>query len=105
MTKAYDICPQMRVGNEASQAMLILGQDRMSRLATCLEAAVHFQLDAASAESLIAKQIEGIRAYWASVAQEAGLSEIEQGILRGRVFFNPYIFEDAPERLQAMQPD
>jgi serine/threonine-protein kinase HipA len=105
LTKAYDICPQMRAGNEASQAMLILGQDRMSRLATCLEAAVHFQLDAASAESLIAKQIEGIRAHWPSVAQEAGLSEVEQGILRGRVFFNPYIFEGAPERLRAMERD
>ena len=39
LTPAYDICPQSRSGNVASQAMLIVGDNRTSTLATCLEAA------------------------------------------------------------------
>src|SRR5690554_6511118 len=29
LTPAYDICPQNRTGNEATQAMLITGENRM----------------------------------------------------------------------------
>ena len=34
LTPAYDICPQSRTGNEASQAMLITADSRRSTLAT-----------------------------------------------------------------------
>jgi len=44
LTPAYDICPQGRTGNEASQAMLISGNNNMSQLKSCLEAANHFLL-------------------------------------------------------------
>ncbi|WP_197743333.1 type II toxin-antitoxin system HipA family toxin [Desulfosarcina ovata] len=37
MTPAYDICPQGRAGNEASQAMLIAGNNNLSQLKTCLQ--------------------------------------------------------------------
>lgn len=103
LTPAYDICPQNRSGNEASQAMLIVGEDRRSRLATCLDAAPSFQLDAAAAEDIIARQIRALRAAWEEVATEAKLSEIERTLLGQRIFLNPYIFEDAPPRLQALQ--
>src|SRR5690606_20000377 len=32
LTPAYDICPQARTGNEASQAMLIAGEKRLSKI-------------------------------------------------------------------------
>ena len=41
---AGDICPQGRAGNEATQAMLIVGSNRMSQLKVCLDAAPLFQL-------------------------------------------------------------
>jgi len=44
LTPAYDICPQPRKGNEASQAMLIAGGNRMSQVASCLDAAPAFHL-------------------------------------------------------------
>jgi serine/threonine-protein kinase HipA len=44
LTPAYDLCPQGRTGNEASQAMLISGQNRMSHLNSCLDAAPQFLL-------------------------------------------------------------
>lgn len=103
LTPAYDICPQNRSGNEASQAMLIVGEDRMSKLSTCLDAAPSFQLDAASAEALIARQIRSLRAAWDEVTAEARLSPIERALLEQRIFLNPFIFEGAPPRLQALQ--
>lgn len=103
LTPAYDVCPQNRSGNEASQAMLIVGEDRRSRLATCIDAAPSFQLDAEAAEDLIARQIQALRSSWARVAVEAQLSEVERALLSQRIFLNPFIFEGAPPRLQAMQ--
>ena len=42
LTPAYDICPQGRTGNEASQAMLIYGNNNLSQLKTCLECCSQF---------------------------------------------------------------
>ncbi|HYW92002.1 MAG TPA: type II toxin-antitoxin system HipA family toxin [Gammaproteobacteria bacterium] len=100
LTPAYDICPQSRTGNEASQAMLIVDDKRMSTLATCLEAAPNFQLGRKAAEDMIAAQIEVIRTGWDDACQEAELSEVERNLLGRRMFFNPYIFEGAPGRLR-----
>lgn len=99
LTPAYDICPQNRTGNEASQAMLITGDQRLSTLAACLEAAPHFQLDAKVAEEAAARQIDAIRTGWAEVCEEAALSEIDRTLLGTRLFLNPFIFEGAPESL------
>ena len=103
LTPAYDVCPQNRSGNEASQAMLIVGEDRRSRLATCVDAAPSFQLDAKAAESLIARQIRAVRSSWEQVAVEAQLSAVDRALLSQRIFLNPFIFEGASPRLQAMQ--
>ena len=99
LTPAYDLCPQNRTGNEASQAMLITGDDRMSRLTTCLAAAPNFLLDTRAAEGLIADQIEQLHAAWPEVAEEAALTKIDRAVLTGRVFLNPFVFEGASPRL------
>ena len=98
LTPAYDICPQNRTGNEATQAMLITGEDRRSRLATCLTATPHFQLSAEAAKKLIADHLKRLFDAWAQVAKEARLSEIDHHLLCGHIFLNPSIFEDAPAR-------
>ena len=98
LTPAYDLCPQNRTGNEASQAMLITGENRMSRLTTCLEAAPNFLLDTREAEDLIADQIERLHAAWPEVAEEAALTKIDRAVLAGRAFLNPFVFEGAPPR-------
>ena len=99
LTPAYDLCPQNRTGNEASQAMLITGDDRMSRLTTCLAAAPNFLLDKRAAEDMIAVQIERLHAAWPEVAEEAALTKIDRALLAGRAFLNPFVFEGAPPRL------
>ena len=102
LTPAYDICPQNRTGNEASQAMLIAGNNRMSQLSSCIEAAPHFLLDRESAEKVIAAQIEALCAAWPEVCAEADLNMVERKLLAGHIFLNPFIFEGAPERLGAL---
>ena len=99
LTPAYDICPQNRAGNEATQAMLITGEDRMSRLATCLTAAPNFLIDVKMAEDLIADQIDLMQAAWPEIAEEASLTKIDRALLVGRIFLNPFAFEGAPARL------
>lgn len=99
LTPAYDICPQARAGNEAGQAMLIVDQQRQSTLACCLDAAVHFQLDRAAAEQLIARQIDAIHDHWKDACETAALSEVERRLFAQRMFLNPFAFEGAPTRL------
>ncbi|WP_200907029.1 type II toxin-antitoxin system HipA family toxin [Desulfatitalea tepidiphila] len=94
LTPAYDICPQGRTGNEASQAMKISGENNLSQLKSCLEAAHHFLLSNEDAMSVSARIEHGIRKYWDSVCEEAQLSEIDKKRLWNRQFLNPFAFEE-----------
>lgn len=93
LTPAYDICPQGRAGNEASQAMLITDDNRMSKLSVCLSAAPKFQLNEAEAKEIIDRQEHAIKESWSKVCDEAKLTKTERKLLLGRQFLNPYIFE------------
>ena len=100
LTPAYDICPQSRSGNVASQAMLIVGDNRMSTLATCLEAAPNFQLSEKAAKDLIARQIGTIRDGWDDICEEAALTEVERNLFGQRLFLNDFIFEGPAKGLR-----
>ncbi len=93
LTPAYDICPQGRTGNEASQAMLISGNNNMSQLRSCLEAANHFLLSEDDARAIFGHLIESIEKQWDSVCGEAELSEVDRKLFWGRQFLNPYSTE------------
>ena len=99
LTPAYDMCPQARSGREASQAMLITGDNRMSKLTVCLEAARHFRLSGKAAEELMEQQLVAIREHWPAVFEEAALNPTERSMLWRRQMLNPFIFEDAPKTL------
>ncbi len=90
LTPAYDICPQPRTGNEASQAMRIHGVNNMSQIEVCLQAAAAFQLTRAQALEIASCQVDMIRASWDAVCSEAGLSEIDMRALQDRQFLNSY---------------
>ena len=93
LTPAYDICPQGRHGQTATQAMLIRGNDRSSRIATCIEAAPQFLLSREKAIQIIEKQISCIEQNWSIVCDEASLSEVDRNLLWGNQILNPYVFE------------
>ncbi len=94
LTPAYDICPQHRAGQEATQAMKILGDNRFSRLTVCVDAAARFQLSAADACAVIDAQLRAVNTHWRNVCDEAGLGEAERNTLRGRQFLNPFALQD-----------
>ncbi|WP_286351467.1 type II toxin-antitoxin system HipA family toxin [Geobacter sulfurreducens] len=94
LTPAYDICPQTRHGQIATQAMLVNGDDRSSRIATCLSAAPQFLLSEENAIEIIVKQVECIEQNWSTVCDEASLSEVDRNVLWGNQILNPYAFEE-----------
>ncbi len=100
LTPAYDICPQSRSGNLASQAMLIVGDNRTSTLATCLEAAPSFQLGQSAARDIVDRQIGTIRDEWDDICREAALTEIERNLFGRRMFLNDSIFEGMAKGLR-----
>jgi serine/threonine-protein kinase HipA len=93
LTPAYDICPQQRSGGEASQAMAIMGEDRRSRIETCLLAAGIFGLSRHQAEAVVEAQLDVLRVHWAEVADEARTTEVDRLYLIGRQLLNPYAFD------------
>ncbi|MBB4212839.1 serine/threonine-protein kinase HipA [Rhodothalassium salexigens DSM 2132] len=97
LTPAYDICPQSRTGNEASQAMLITVQSRRSTLATCMEAAASFHLDERAAATIIKDTLKAVRSQWQNTCAEANLSKVDQNLLWERMFLNPSIFDGADD--------
>ena len=94
LTPAYDICPQGRTGSEATQAMLISGGNRLSKLKPCLDAAPHFQLSENEAKAIFEKQREAIEANWDKVCDEASLSAVDRKLFWRRQFLNPFAFEN-----------
>ena len=93
LTPAYDICPQSRTGQEASQAMQISDGKILSQIKTCIDAAKHFNLSQNQAEEIVNNQITCIQENWKNVCDEAELPEVEQQFLWGRQFCNPFAFE------------
>jgi len=93
LTPAYDICPQGRTGNEATQAMLITGDNRFSQLKTCLAAAHHFLLSRQTAVEVIELVETAIRENWERVCEEAELGPVERNYWWGRQFLNPFSLE------------
>ncbi len=94
LTPAYDICPQGRTGNEATQAMLISGENRLSKLKSCLDAAPHFLLSEDEAKAICSNQREVIETNWGKVCDEARLSTVDRKLLWKRQFLNPFVFEE-----------
>jgi serine/threonine-protein kinase HipA len=90
LTPAYDICPQGRTGSEATQAMLISGDNRMSTLASCLAAAPTFLLSEDRAIKILHEQISIIADEWDRICDTAKLSQTDRSLFAGRQFLNAY---------------
>ena len=93
LTPAYDICPQSRTGNEATQAMDIINGNRMSQISACLEAAHLFQLPEGKAAGIIENMKNTIHKHWDDICDAARLSGVDKALLRERQFLNPFAFE------------
>ena len=94
LTPAYDICPQARTGNEASQAMLINGNDRMSRIASCLPTAGQYLLPTQDAIEIVQRHKAVIEDHWVGLCDEAELTRVDRNVLWHRAFLNPFSIEE-----------
>lgn len=93
LTPAYDICPQGRAGNEASQAMKIIGSSNLSRLKNCIDTAHHFLLSEKEAVDICTNSETVIRKHWDDICDEAQLTDVDKKMLWGRQFLNSFSFE------------
>ena len=98
LTPAYDLCPQLRSGEIASQAINLtrVPGERASQLRLCRKAAADFLLDASEAEGLIDRVVTTIEREWPDAADEAALSAAERNQLWRRQILNPYLHYDQP---------
>jgi serine/threonine-protein kinase HipA len=106
LTPAYDIAPlMMKRSNTAAdrQAMYILGKDRRSNLALCLQAAPSFQLAEVAAHDIITGQIETVRKQLPLLCDEMQLTPVERDIL-GNVMLHPSIFEGWSDQPSSDRP-
>lgn len=94
LTPAYDICPQLRGGGEATQAMAI-GRDgwRFSNVAGCIERAAIYQLSAPEAREIVDVQIERITQNWADACDLACLTEAQRSSFWRRQFLNDFALQ------------
>ncbi|AGX86597.1 hypothetical protein Cenrod_0483 [Candidatus Symbiobacter mobilis CR] len=100
LTPAYDICPQPRVGQQASQAMLIHGGDRSSQLATCIAASSSYLLSREEGIDIVNRQLEVIMNAWQPTCDEANLNAVDRAMLWRRQFLNPFAFFNLPEGIR-----
>ncbi len=94
LTPAYDICPQGRTGQEASQAMNIRENNKLSQLGNCLNTRGTFQLSEKAAQEIIQFQVNVIKEHYLETCQKAELSEVDQRFFWRRQFLNPFCFYD-----------
>jgi serine/threonine-protein kinase HipA len=97
LTPAYDICPQTRSGNVASQGMLIMGHANQSQIALCLDAAHLFLLNRVEAIEIVLTQLEGVGQHWHDCCVESGISIVDRNVLATRQMLNPFAFEQLAE--------
>ena len=70
--------------------MLIYGNNNLSQLKTCLEAAHNFLLSENDARMIFGNLTETIEGQWDAVCDKAELSEVDRKLLWGRQFLNPF---------------
>ena len=97
LTPAYDVCPQLRSGGEAAQAMAIRRDGfRISPLSGCVAGAREYELTKREARDIIDAQVVTIRECWDDAADRARLTTAERHAMWGRQILNPYAFHDHP---------
>jgi serine/threonine-protein kinase HipA len=94
LTPAYDLCPQLRMGYEATQAMKIGGAEgNASTLVNALSVHASFLLKENEARALIQQQIDIIDTHWQNVSEKAELTPHEKARLWGSVIKSTYCLQ------------
>jgi len=92
LTPAYDICPMLRTGLTANQAMIVGKQGRSSTLKNALSEAGLFGLSKEDAISIKRELVDKIETLWAESSDYAGLTKVQADLLRRSTVLSPGIF-------------
>ncbi len=92
LTPAYDICPMLRSGLTANQAMIVGKQGRSSTLKNALSEAGLFGLTKEYAIFVKNELIDKIETHWAEASVYAGLTKVQSDLLRRATILSPGIF-------------
>jgi serine/threonine-protein kinase HipA len=94
LTPAYDLCPYLRSGGEATQAMAI-GADgyRLSQVAGTIDRSSTYHLDRVEATNIVQHQIGVIEDNWDEVCEQAQLTEVDKELFRRSAVLHPYALE------------
>lgn len=91
LTPAYDVCPQLRTGGEAAQAMAIgPGDRRLANLITCIDAAEVYELSRAAATAIVEDVLDTLVTHWHEAADLARLTTAQRGALWGAQVANRF---------------
>lgn len=90
LTPAYDICPQLRAGSDARQALAYgRGGAREARVESLIDEAGEYRLSSSAARSIVECQVATIRSDWDEVCDQAELSQPQRNAFMGVQFLNP----------------
>ncbi len=94
LTPAYDLSPQLRVGYEATQAMMLEGvEGNASTLVNALSIHPVFLVNEHEARAIIEQQMKILDAHWQNGCMDAGLSMLERSRLWGSVVKSKYCLQ------------
>lgn len=92
LTPAYDICPMLRYGLTANQAMAMGQQGRLSTIDNALSEPGLFGLSEESARSIKEDLVHTVETHWQDAADYAGLTKVQSDLLRKSTVLSPGIF-------------
>jgi len=92
LTPAYDICPMLRYGLTANQAMVIGKQGRLGTVKNALSESGLFGLTEREALSVKESLIDKIETHWHEAVDSAGLTGAQSNLLRTTTVLSPSIF-------------
>lgn len=93
LTPAYDICPMLRLGYSASQAMIVGKNGAQSTLANALSCCDRFNLDVLQADKLNQELVAQIKLHWPAMCERAQISAYEQERLQKQTVLAEYCFQ------------
>ena len=95
LTPAYDLCPMLRTGHTANQAMVVGKNNRSSTLKNALSEAGLFGLSDGSAKQIQNELVDTISTYWEEAADRARMTKIQSEMLRQSTILSPGCFYEA----------
>lgn len=78
LSPGYDICPYLRTGQEATQAMTVGEYGTQSTLKNALTSAGAFGLTEKAAQEESDTLVRGIKKYWPEACEHAQLTEFQR---------------------------